>query len=113
MHLTINSLAPRTTEKKFHGDKAPGWTLLNKSFCLTLEDFCLSVCSLFKIYEVVRRVYCQGMMDNTRQKVARAGRTCATASLLLRTVYESLLLVFPTSTSNLALSPQGLARDTC
>ena len=69
VHLTINSLPPPVPEKKVpHSDKARGWTLLNKSFCLTLVDFCFGLCSLTEIYEAVRRVHCQGMMDNMRQK---------------------------------------------
>lgn len=65
VYLTINSRCPRhQRNNKFHSDKARGWTLLNESFCPTLLDFFVSVCSLFEIYEGVRRAYCQRMMYN-------------------------------------------------
>lgn len=35
---------PVPLKEKFHSDKARGWTLLNGSFCLTLVDFCFSLC---------------------------------------------------------------------
>lgn len=66
----MNSLRPqhhRKKTKKFHGDKARGWTLLNKSFCVARVDL-VSGGSLFESYDAVRRVYSQGATDSMRQQ---------------------------------------------
>lgn len=79
MHLPINSPppAPGTTEKKkFHGDKARGWTLLNESFCVASGDS-VSGSWLFESYDAVRRVYSQGVTDKIQQKWKEQQEGCS------------------------------------
>lgn len=107
VHLAINSLRPQHHRIKFHSDKARGWTLLNKSFCLALVDFWYCRFSVWDWW------CCQeGVLSGTDgwygAKVARKGLQPHYCSVLCT---EFLLLIFPTWTSipkSTGLSPSYL-----
>lgn len=104
VHLTINSLRPQ-----YHREKVPQWQSKGVD---TAQRELLSHFGGF----LFQSVLCLGFMRLSGGSTVREwwimwggkSKERATASLLLSTVYKSLLLFFPTSTSNPTSSPQGL-----